>query len=148
MYTNFVGGFDCPLGLSPWFRHGVIVIISRNRLQSITVFWVIVIVIDWIDQKWNVIVIVFDYIANLIVIDDYFRNESWKSSPCIIVQRTAVLLAGFLPLSPFVMVMFQGRPFARLCALIPNSLAASTAFVANSCFVPAIHPSCWPPELQ
>jgi len=134
MYTNFVGGFDCPLGLSPWFRHGVIVIISRNRLQSITVFWVIVIVID--------------YIANLIVIDDYFRNESWKSSPCIIVQRTAVLLAGFLPLSPFVMVMFQGRPFARLCALIPNSLAASTAFVANSRFVPAIHPSCWPPELQ
>jgi len=51
-------------------RHGVTVIVNRNRLQSITVFWVIV--IDWTDQKWNVIVI--DYIANLIVIDDYFRD--------------------------------------------------------------------------
>jgi len=29
-------------------------------------------VIDWIDQKWNVIVI--DYIANLIVIDDYIHD--------------------------------------------------------------------------
>jgi len=51
-------------------RHGVIVIVNRNRLQLITVFWVIV--IDWTDQKLNVIVI--DYIANLIVIDHYFRD--------------------------------------------------------------------------
>jgi len=44
---------------------------NRNRQsQSITVFWVIV--IDWIEQKLNVIVI--DYLANLIVIDDYFRD--------------------------------------------------------------------------
>jgi len=42
---------------------------NRNRLH-ITVFWVIV--IDWTDQKLNVIVIY--YIANLIVIDDYFRD--------------------------------------------------------------------------
>jgi len=48
--------------------HGVIVIVNRSWLQSITVFWVIV--IDWTDQKWNVI----DYIANLIVIDGYFRE--------------------------------------------------------------------------
>jgi len=37
-----------------------------------TVFWVIVIVIDWTDEKWNAIVI--DYIAKLIVIDKYFRD--------------------------------------------------------------------------
>jgi len=37
----------------------------------------------------------------------------------------------------FVMVMFQRRPFARLCGLNPDSPTASTAFVANSCFVPA-----------
>jgi len=30
------------------------------------------------------------------------------------------------------MVMFEGRPLARLCALNPDSLAAGTAFVANS----------------
>jgi len=33
------------------------------------------------------------------------------------------------------MVMFEGRPLARLCALNPDSPAASTAFVANSHFV-------------
>jgi len=43
---------------------------NRNQLQSITVFWVIA--IDWTDQKRNVIVI--DYIANLTLIDDYFRD--------------------------------------------------------------------------
>jgi len=48
--------------------------VGNFRMQSITVFWVIVIVIDWTDQKWNVIVIVFDYIANLIIIDDYFHD--------------------------------------------------------------------------
>jgi len=58
--------------ISVYVRHEVIVIVNRNRLQSITFFWVIVIVIDWIDQKWNVIII--DYIANFIVIDDYFRD--------------------------------------------------------------------------
>jgi len=44
-----------------------------NRIrqpQSITVFWVIV--IDWTVQKWNVIV--FDYMASLIVIDAYFHD--------------------------------------------------------------------------
>jgi len=35
------------------------------------------------------------------------------------------------------MVISQGAPFARLCALNPGSPAASTAFVANSHFVPA-----------
>jgi len=48
--------------------------------------------------------------------------------------------AGFSPLSSFVMVMFQGRPLARLCALNPDSAAASTAFVANSRFVAATLP--------
>jgi len=36
------------------------------------------------------------------------------------------------------MVVFKGKPFARLCALNPDMPAASTAFVANSHFVPAI----------
>jgi len=49
----------------------------------------------------------------------------------------AVLVAGFPSLSPF-MVMFQGKPLARLCALNPNSPRASTAFVANSRFVQAM----------
>jgi len=40
------------------------------------------------------------------------------------------------PLSQFVMVMFEGRPLARLCPLNPDSPAASTAFVANFGFVP------------
>jgi len=35
------------------------------------------------------------------------------------------------------MVMFQGRPLARLCALNPDSPAASTAFTADAHFVPA-----------
>jgi len=101
---------------------------DHNRL----VLWVIV--IDWTDQKWNVSVIVFDYIGSLIVMDDYFR-DTWKSSPYITVRWTAVLVAGFPPLSPFVMVVFQGMPFARLRALNPDSPAASTAFVANfRCF--------------
>ena len=47
-------------------------------------------------------------------------------------------MAGIPPLSPFVMVMFKERPFARLCALNPDSPVASTAFVANYRFVPAI----------
>jgi len=33
--------------------------------------------------------------------------------------------------------MFEERPFARLCALNPNSVAASTAFEENARFVPA-----------
>jgi len=41
------------------------------------------------------------------------------------------------PLSSFVMVMFQGRPFLRLCELNPDSPAATTVFVANSTFVAA-----------
>jgi len=35
------------------------------------------------------------------------------------------------------MVMFQGRPFLRLCELNPDSPAATTVFVANSTFVAA-----------
>jgi len=35
------------------------------------------------------------------------------------------------------MVMFQDRPFPRLCALNPDSPAASTAFVAISRFAAA-----------
>jgi len=47
------------------------------------------------------------------------------------------VVAGFPSLSSFVMVMFQGRPFPRLCALNPDGPAASAAFVANSHFVAA-----------
>ena len=49
-------------------RHGVIVICNRNRLQSITVFHVIVIVIDCSLTFHEVIVIVINYIENVIVI--------------------------------------------------------------------------------
>ena len=55
---------------NPDFQTWVIVIVNRNLLQSVTVFWVII--FDWTDQKWNVIVT--DYIANLIVIDDYLHD--------------------------------------------------------------------------
>jgi len=48
--------------------------------------------------------------------------------------------AEFPPLSPFVMVMFQGRLFAHLCVINPDSPRAGTAFVANSRFVPASFP--------
>jgi len=51
---------------------------------------------------------------------------------------TPVTSAGIPPLSRFVMVMFQGRPFEHLCALNHDSPAARIAFVANSRFVPAI----------
>ena len=47
------------------------------------------------------------------------------------------MAAGFPPLLSFVTLMFQGRPFPCLCALNPDSPVASTAFVANSRFVPA-----------
>jgi len=47
------------------------------------------------------------------------------------------VVAGFPPLSTFAMVMFQDRPFPRLCALNPDSPAASTAFVAISRFAAA-----------
>jgi len=43
-----------------------------------------------------------------------------------------VLVDGFSPLSLFAMVMFEGRPFARLCALNQDRPAKSTALVANS----------------
>ena len=56
------------------------------------------------------------------------------------MRLTAVLVAGFLPSLSFVMVMFQGRPFARLSALNTDSPTACTAFVANSHFVPASLP--------
>jgi len=56
------------------------------------------------------------------------------------VRRTAVVVAGFLPLSSFVAVMFLWRLFPHLCALNPDSPAASTALVANSRFVAASLP--------
>ena len=43
--------------------HGVIVISNCNRLQSITLFHVIVIVIDYIDKNLDVIAIVIEYIG-------------------------------------------------------------------------------------
>jgi len=43
-------------------------------------------------------------------------------------------------LTLFVMVMFQGRLFPRLCAQNPYSPTASTAFLANSRFVAATPP--------
>jgi len=49
--------------------------------------------------------------------------------------------SGYPPSSSFVMVIFQEMPLAGLCALNPDSPAAtpaaSTAFVANSRFVAA-----------
>ena len=50
------------------------------------------------------------------------------------------MVAGFPPLSSFLMVMFQGRLFPHLLALNPDSPAASTTFVANSRFVAASLP--------
>ena len=47
-------------------------------------------------------------------------------------------MAGIPSLSLFVMVMFEGRTLARLCVLYPDGPVASTAFVANYRFVPAI----------
>jgi len=38
------------------------------------------------------------------------------------------------------MVMFQGRQFAHLSVLNTDSPVASTALVANSCFIPASLP--------
>jgi len=60
---------------------------------------------------------------------------NWRSSPYIILRWTAIVVAGFSPSSSFVMVMFRGRPFPCLCALNPDSSAASTVFVANFRFV-------------
>jgi len=54
----------------------VFIFTCDNSLQSIKVFWVIV--INWTDQKWNVVAI--NYIVNLIVINDYFRDWTWKSA--------------------------------------------------------------------
>jgi len=51
-----------------------------------------------------------------------------------------VMVTGFLPLSFFVMVMFQQRTFAHLSGLNPDSPGASTAFLANSRFLPASFP--------
>jgi len=46
------------------------------------------------------------------------------------------VVAAYPPLSSFLMVMFQGRLFVRLCEFNPDNPLASTAFVANSRFVP------------
>ena len=46
-------------------------------------------------------------------------------------------MAGIRPLSPFVMVMFEGRLFARLCAFNPNNPVASTAFVVLRSEIPS-----------
>ena len=57
----------CPLRS----RHGLIVISNRNRLQSITLFHVIVIVIDYIDKNLDVIVI--EYIEKNLNVTDYME---------------------------------------------------------------------------
>jgi len=49
-------------------------------------------------------------------------------------------VAGFPPLTLFVVVMFQGRLFARLYVLIPDGPAGSTTFAAKSRFVAASMP--------
>ena len=46
-------------------------------------------------------------------------------------------MAGFPPVSSFCYGCVSGEDIARLCTLDPDSPAASTAFVANSRFVPA-----------
>jgi len=48
----------------------------------------------------------------------------WKSSTYITAHPTAVLVAEVLPLSSFVIVMFQGRPLVCLCVLNPDNPAA------------------------
>jgi len=57
-----------------------------------------------------------------------------------------VVVAEFPPLSLFVMVIFQGRLFARLCGLIPDSSGVSAVFLANSRFVQGSLPV-GPPEV-
>ena len=47
------------------------------------------------------------------------------------------MVTEFPPLSSFVVLMFQRRLFVRVGGLKPGSPAASTAFAANSRFVPA-----------
>ena len=50
------------------------------------------------------------------------------------------MVAGFLPLSSFVMFMSHRRLFIHLCGLNPDSPAASTALDVDSRFVPASLP--------
>jgi len=63
------------------------------------------------------------------------KTPYWKlsgdGSAYIAVRKTAVVVAEFLLLPSVDMVIFQGRLFARLCGLNPDSPAGSTAFVAN-----------------
>jgi len=48
----------------------------------------------------------YNYIANLIGIDNYFHDYTWKSSPYITVRLIAVLVTGFHPLSSFIVVYY------------------------------------------
>ena len=57
-------------------RHGVIAISNRNRLQLITGFLVIAIVI--LVSKCHVIAIAIEYIAKVIAISDYFMNTTLR----------------------------------------------------------------------
>jgi len=60
------------------------------------------------------------------------------------VRRTAVLVAEFLPLSSFIIVMLQGRLLACLCVLNPDNPAAN-ACVCSEFSLCSNYPSCWPP---
>jgi len=64
-----VGGAEVKLKGSPVTTSSYSGNRDKTRLGAI-VYWVIA--IAWTDEKLNVIV--FDYIANLIVIDDYFSD--------------------------------------------------------------------------
>jgi len=48
------------------------------------------------------------YTANFIVIDDYVRDETWKSSPYITVRWTAVVVAVFLLYHRLLWLCFRG----------------------------------------
>jgi len=62
------------------------------------------------------------------------------------VRPTAVLIAEFLLLSSFVIVMFQGRLLACLCVLHPDNPAAN-ACVCSDFSLCSNYTSCWPPEV-
>jgi len=74
----------------------------------------------------------------------WLSRFNWK----IFTLHHCTMNRGCIWVSSFIIVswiMFQGWPLACLCALNPDSPAASTAFPANSRFVPAM--LCWPPDV-
>jgi len=62
---------------------------NRDQLQFFSV-----IVIDWTDQKWNVVVI--DYIENLIVIDDYFRALTLRQQNSWTLREEVLVLCIYI----------------------------------------------------